>query len=313
MSACHEFTANEAYSTLHTPSENDTNLYRYFWIYYYTNVYSPLLEIHRAEPDHSVWQLHDKLNSVQKSIASISEDCEEANKLVTELDAEFTFGMWGTSEPPRFDNDGEKQLSPIEESEDKLETIPRSITNNDLLNSLDSFFNSPDTPPGDDQLPIAPTEGYNLATRSSECLDEAPARSKVPRVFTGSFLELEDSVKGLRLHRVNVSVDGSEADESVKIKDFALTPSTLPSPLPSPATLLERREALSTREPTWEKRIIGGQMVRSRRPHDRTRAQTVDERGGGLEAWLAESPAPDRALERGASGRSRVVHRQYTL
>lgn len=306
--------ANEVYRTLHAPSDNDTNLYRYFWIYFDNHVYSPLLQLHRIEPDHSAWQLHDKLNKVQESILSLCDDCEEANKIVTDLDAEFTFGLWGTTEAPRFDTDGEKQLSPIEELDDK-EAMSRSITTNDLLNSLDDFFDSPTSLPGDENLPNAPTDdGYNLSTRNPDCQDEPSMGSEVPRVFTGSFLELEDCVKGLRLHRVNLSVDGSEADGSVKTKDFALcTPSALGSPLPSPATLLERREALSTREPAWEQRIIGGQMVRSRRPHDRNRTQTVDERGGGLEAWLAEPPTQDKALGRGVGARSRMAHRQYTL
>ncbi|KAM0720018.1 hypothetical protein Q7P37_004153 [Cladosporium fusiforme] len=305
----------EVLQTTHAPSNNDTNMYRHFWLYYDTQVYRPFLQLHRDEPDHSVWQLHDMLNRIQERISSVCDDLEEANKIVRELDAEYTFGLWGANEAPRSETDGERQLSPIEETEDMAETITRSATTNDLLDILDEFFDSSNSPPGDDNLPIASTVAdYNLGTKDVECLEEPLVGSKVPRVFTGCFLDLEESVKGLQLHRVNISMDGSEAEGSVKIKDFALcAPSTLPSPLPSPATLLERREALSTREPTWEKRIIGGQMVRSRRPHDRTRAQTVDERGGGLEAWLAIPPSLDRGQGHGSGVRSRAAQRQYTL
>lgn len=310
------FETNEVHRTLHAPSNNDTNMYLYFWIYYDAEVFRPFLQLHRDEPEHSVWQLHDKLSKIQESILALRHDVEEANQLVRDLDTEFTFGLWRATEASLPETHVDKPLSPIEESDDKPEAASRAITTSDLLDSLDDFFESPNSPPGDDNLPVISMDArYSISGRDSERRDEPlAADSKVPRVFTGSFLNLEHSVKGLGLHRVNLSVDGSEADGSVKIKDFALcSPSTFPSPLPSPATLLERREALSTREPTWEKRIIGGQMVRSRRPHDRTRAQTVDERGGGLEAWLAESPSPDRALERGVDARSRVAHRQYTL
>jgi len=209
---------------------------------------------------------------------------------VRDLDAEFAFGSWSM-------NRGQKQHPPIKVVSDGQKAIARNRETNDMLINLDDFFDESDSPI------------YNIAAGVSE---DGP---EMPRVFTGSFSDLQESVQGMRLHRVNLS-NGSdfESGGDVQIQDFAIrTPLRTPCLLPSPATLLERREALSAREPTWEHRLIGGQVVQSRRPHDRSRALTVDERGGGLEAWLSAPPTPDRTVERAGSTNMRVLQRQHTL
>ena len=207
-----------------------------------------------------------------------------------DLDAEFAFGSWSM-------NRGQKQHPPIKVVSDGQKAIARNRETNDMLINLDDFFDESDSPI------------YNIAAGVSE---DGP---EMPRVFTGSFSDLQESVQGMRLHRVNLS-NGSdfESGGDVQIQDFAIrTPLRTPCLLPSPATLLERREALSAREPTWEHRLIGGQVVQSRRPHDRNRALTVDERGGGLEAWLSAPPTPDKTVERAGSTNMRVLQRQHTL
>lgn len=234
---------------------------------------------------------------------SLEENIEEANRVVTELDTEFTFGSWVADGVQRDNESGKAKQPPAKKKIDSRDraTLSASESNTDILESLDHFFEGPEVVSGGDSITTMQKE-YNIAAGSGE------GGWTTPRVFTRSFDELEDSVRGLRLHHINLST--SEADHDgggdVKVKDFALRSPCL---LPSPATLLERREALCAREPTWEHRLIGGQVVHSRRPHDRNRAQTVDERGGGLDAWLAESPSPSRA----GSIHSRVLHRQHTL
>lgn len=216
---------------------------------------------------------------------------ETANQLVTTLDGEYTLAVWGTKVAPCLEQ--EIGHSPLEKA-------------NDMLASLDDFFGGSET--------VSRSVSRDESLPSQRDYDVSPASGdgssiKIPRVFGGSFSELEDSVKNLRLHSVNSSMD-STAGSEIKVKDFALA---TPCLLPSPATLLERRDALVIREPTWEHRVIGGQVMKTRRPHDRNRAQTVDERGAGLEAWLAEAPSPDKAADRYGGARMRVLHRQHTL
>jgi len=234
---------------------------------------------------------------------SIEENIEEANKIVTELDTEFTFGSWMADGVQRDDKSGAAKQPPATKKPDSGNRVAlsKSESNTDILESLEEFFEGLEVAHAGDNPTTLQTE-YDISAGNGE------GGSITPRVFTRSFDELEDSVRGLRLHHINLSTSDADHDAGgdVKVKDFALR---TPCLLPSAATLLERREALCAREPTWEHRLIGGQVVHSRRPHDRNRAQTVDERGGGLDAWLAESPSPSRA----GSIHSRVLHRQHTL
>jgi hypothetical protein len=265
-------------------------------------VHSDFLQLHGAEPEHNSWRLRHSFNHIRDCIVSLQENIEEANRLVTELDTEFTLGTWGADGVQHVEK--EDSLPMKETGKRGKVMVAQPESKNEMLNSLDDFFEGPETAKTESG-PATPQKRYGLAPGSGE------EGSTTPRVFTRSFDELEDSVRSLRLHRVNVSMDdGLDADNAIKVKDFALH---TPCLLPNPATLLERREALCAREPTWEHRLIGGQVVQSRRPHDRNRAQTVDERGGDLDAWLAESPSAHRVLERAGSIRTRVLHRQHTL
>lgn len=295
--------ANSARSRLHAPSNDNVNLYRHFLAEFDDEVYCPLLQLHRVQPEHHSWQLHPWFDHIRSCMISIEENIEEANKIVTELDTELTFGSWMVDDVQRDHKSGTvKQPRATKDIDSgKRATLSNSRSNTDMLESLDDFFEGPEVVNGGDNLTALQKE-YHIAAGSDG------GGLTTPRVFTRSFDELEDSVRGLRLHHINLSISDADHDAGgdVKIKDFALR---TPCLLPSPATLLERREALCARESTWERRLIGGQVVHSRRPHDRNRAQTVDERGGGLDAWLAESPSPSRA----GSIHSRVLHRQHTL
>jgi hypothetical protein len=246
------------------PNNNDVNLYRHFLAYYDTQVYCPVLQLHRVKPQHNIWRLRNLFAHVRDCMLSLEENVEEANKIVTELETEFTFGSWAAEDAQRDDKSGaaKQPLATKIFSRGNKARIPMSRSNTDVLESLDEFFEEAERVNGDRNL-ISPHKAYGIAAGGSE------DGSTTPRVFTRSFDELEESIKCLRLHNINLSADDNSND--IKIKDFA--PRT---PLPSPATLLERQEALCARKST--NRRIGG---------DRHRAQTVDERGGGLDAWLS--------------------------
>jgi len=265
-------------------------MYRHFLAYFDCEVHTPFLQLHRVNPKHNSWQQRHRFNHIRESFVFLCANVEEANKLVTELDAEFAFGSWSMKET-------DKQLAPINEARDEQKALAERRRTNDMLINLDDFFDESTSPT------------YSIEAGVG---DDTP---EMPRVFTGSFADLQESVEGLRLHRVNLSTGSDfEPGGDVQVKDFALRePLRTPCLLPSPATLLERREALSAREPAWEHRLIGGQVVQSRRPHDRGRALTVDERSAGLETWLSAPPTPDKTVERSSSMNMRVLQRQHTL
>ncbi|RMZ14235.1 hypothetical protein D0862_02074 [Hortaea werneckii] len=174
--------------------------------------------------------------------------------------------------------------------------------------------------------PRLPHAGKSLATRRKG------SKSQVPRVFTGSFHDLEDKVYEHQLHEIktpeyaqpsspseadiaSLTTSGTLSPEAGPVaRDFAdLTP--IPSNLPSPGSQLQRREALVSRDAQWEDRIINGEVVLSRRPDRLQRAQTIDDRSSGiegLEKWLRQQseahsklPGPQNTTGRHASGRQR--------
>ena len=76
---------------LHQPSRNDVNLYRYFLIYFDSQVHAPFLQLHRAEPEHNSWQLRHFFDHIRDCMISLQDNTEEANKIVNELDTEVDF------------------------------------------------------------------------------------------------------------------------------------------------------------------------------------------------------------------------------
>lgn len=114
---------------------------------------------------------------------------------------------------------------------------------------------------------------------------------QVPRIFTGSFSQLETDIRKMKLDKVKTPEEQPDLlqDRDLQVRDFAVTPRRSPSLTPSPATLLFRREALLSKETELQDRFINGEIVRTRRPSTKTRAQTLRETT--IEAWLAKDEA----------------------
>lgn len=126
--------------------------------------------------------------------------------------------------------------------------------------------------------------------------------TSVPRIFTGSFSQLESDLRKLHIDKVKTPVTlDIDRNDPVKVRDFGATPATSPGRTPSPPPL-QRREALASRDIEIQHRVINGELVRSRRPSTKTRAQTVDEH---LEAWLKE----ERPRNGSRNGRAAEVRR----
>ena len=116
------------------------------------------------------------------------------------------------------------------------------------------------------------TQGPTTITRRRE--------ASTPRVFTGSFSDLESNVQKLRLHKV-------ETPETTAPKDS-------PHNSPNSPPLLQRREALVNKETELQDRLIKGEVVSSRRPSTKERSE-VTSNTTDLDAWTKHeaSKLPD--------------------
>jgi hypothetical protein len=138
----------------------------------------------------------------------------------------------------------------------------------------------------------------------------------VPRIFTGSFSQLENDIRRLQLHKIKTpdGLDGQTSIGHVKIRDFGATPAISPCGTPNTTTSLQRREAVVSRETEIQDRVIKGEVVSTRRPSTKERARTVND-ATGLEAWLNEDSSASRSPDGSQAEvrRGSVRHREKTL
>lgn len=294
-------TADAIHRSLHKPQQSDISLYCQLLEFFDDLVYAPFLQLHRSEPENGSWQLKDNIQCIHDSLQEMSDKCGETTKMVRQMDYQFRLACSRVSSHSLGPSISDKALSPIHESR----AYPGPVTKAKKTSSLASKrgISTAGSRCGASHSRGDSSESrYHISPTASAIIERRSASiggSDVPRIFTGSFHELQQGVKELELDRVDLS---DQQEDTVKIKDFALR---TPSLLPSPATLLERREAVLDREAKWDERMLAGEVVTSRRPSDRHRAQTIDDRTGGLEAWLGKAPTPEK--------KSRMLTRQQTL
>ena len=113
------------------------------------------------------------------------------------------------------------------------------------------------------------------------------------------------------------------AQEAVKAQEL-VSESSASSVCPSPATLSQRREALTSKETQWDSRESNGEVIRSRRPSGKRQLQPIQtalhptEQGahGGLERWLSHAAQLGHDLPEttnSAVRRGMLRHRENTL
>lgn len=286
-------------------------MYMCFRMYYDEHVWIPFLAFHNAEPEHGSWELKIDLALIQECLELLHDTCEAANRLIGELDREFmhgfrTLGLIAEAQPPRH-------ACVISEAEIRV----RARFAYQQLCTLDDFFENDGSNPPQIEANSFSTSSFgdgSYSIFSGVDTPLVPTRpnsengSRGSRVFTGSFSDLEESIKSLFADH---ATEGPLEGERVKIKDFALA---TPRLLPSPATLLERRDALSVREAEWNRRYVAGKLVTSRRrPHDRWRARTVDDVSGELDAWFSEDSSSDQTTMKAVKAGMRRLERQCTI
>ena len=105
----------------------------------------------------------------------------------------------------------------------------------------------------------------------------------------------------------------SSAGDDVKVRDFGNTPDISRCTTPSPTVVLQRREALISRDTEVQDRLIKGLVVTTRRPSTKGRAHTIDDRSPGLEAWLRQDAAKAHSADAALASRGPIKHRENTL
>ncbi|KAK5175086.1 uncharacterized protein LTR77_000223 [Saxophila tyrrhenica] len=130
----------------------------------------------------------------------------------------------------------------------------------------------------------------------------------IPRVFTGSFSQLETDMRKMQIHKIRTPEEPLE----VKIRDFGATPLLSPCDSPTAFTPLQRREAMVISDTELQDRVINGALVTSRRPSTKERAQTIDS-SFDLEAWLKQDSGKVQSPERAEVRRGVLRHRENTL
>ncbi|KAK1060007.1 hypothetical protein LTR74_012228 [Friedmanniomyces endolithicus] len=159
-------------------------------------------------------------------------------------------------------------------------------------------------------LGIAGAQGASAPETPERRIRAKASESAIPRVFETSFAGLLERARQLELltpevlPSTPVPTSPVLADgDPVKVRDFGDTSET-PSLCPSPVTLLFRREALLSRDVQWESRVLGGEIVRSRRPSEKLHLQSSrvgdDSHGRSFDGWLSIRAAPPE--ERSAPG-----------
>jgi hypothetical protein len=153
-----------------------------------------------------------------------------------------------------------------------------------------------------------------LAAHRGDAIGTRRKGPHIPRIFTGSFSQLESDIRKLQLDKVSPTEPESLTDGNIKIRDFGATPAISPCSTPRSETSLQRREALLSRETEMQHRVIRGEIYSSRRPSTKERARTLD--GDlALDAWLKEDSPAKGSRDGGANGvrRGHLRHREHTL
>ncbi|KAK3670331.1 hypothetical protein LTR78_009785 [Recurvomyces mirabilis] len=172
---------------------------------------------------------------------------------------------------------------------------------------------------------LEPRQVPNTAGRLSQ---RKPSTGNVPRVFKGSLSELQADVERLGLNKVKTP-EGQHASPKPKSpphEDFTEPEdyyrghsAGLSSTFPSPATVLQRREAFMSKDTQWESRLVDGEVIRSRRPSDRlqvSRATLVSAQSAEVEDYSSDQSTPkaSRANAGGtATNRGPMRQRENTM
>lgn len=266
--------------------------------HYNDNAFNRLIELYRRKPNYGLEGLVDSAFEVDSSLEGLWQLAREADRRVKVLHDKFSAAVHGDLPA--------KSSKPTTASADRLAAT----------------VYKPSDPQVDTVIPLCLSKSFGIAeeaaarkrnerTSASGNLDYVTnafadrllkagtqtgrpiigRRRKdksVPRICTESFSELESDIHSLELHKVETPETVEAARKDIKVRDFGATPIDSPCLSPSPPTLLQRREAIVSKETELHDRVLNGEVVTSRRPSTKERSRTIDD-GIWLEEWLKQA------------------------
>ena len=335
----------QLHRTLHEPTGNNRRLFKLIVKHYDNVAYQRLLQLDRCRPYYRLSHLVTRAVEIWHTLHKLCKLADEADTQVLALESGFQRAIRSL---PR-DNPGTGQEATAVDQDTSTQT-PETLTA-DVYKPPEKELSTKPHPVLSKSFSAAEEEvarrgharaatfseaGYTTTANSAGLVQPNPHRSTqspglgsrrrgpgthVPRIFTGSFSQLESDIRRLQLDKVETPeeqttlVQDESQEDHVKVRDFGASPCISPCPTPSPGIgmPLQRREALMSKETEIQDRIIRGEVVATRRPSTKGRAQTIDD-STGLEAWLKQESKP-KGSKRPATGTQlrNARHRENTL
>ena len=320
----------DLHSALHEPSGNDYRLFKLMLKHFNDIAYQRLVAINLKKPGYELRHIEERAKSIYSALEKTCRLADQADRVVLDLDEKFKKGQSKVATG--------KATQRCTKSTQSLELLTSAVSqpsSYEAVNRFDSMLSQSFSAAEEvvhrrrhTRAATVPEADYNIAG-GAEVAESNPTHpfqgraigtrrkaTNIPRIFTGSFSQLESDIRKLQLGEVRTP-EGQDMsrEDPVKVRDFGATPDISRCTTPSPAALLQRREALLSKDSEFTDRVIKGEVISSRRPSTKGRALTIDDRTGGLEAWLKEESSATKVPNTPGSGGGRgyVRHRENTL
>ena len=306
---------------------------------HYDEVAYRLLQLHRCKEQYDLGNIVKRATEVSQALNQLHQLAQESDALVVALEEEFKQALRRLATGCMSEaNAAQRQaVTHLSESAELVTATVYQPSNDEATNRPHPFLSKSFSAAeeevahrGHARTATVCEAQYAMAGKSADLVQPRVAqpyqgaaigtrrKGNVPRIFTGSFSQLESDLRKLQLDKIRTHEGqiNPKGLNSVKFRDFgAATPHISPCTTPSSATLLQRRDALVSRDSEFQNRVINGDVVKSRRPSTKPRAQTIDDRTGGLEAWQKEESSEPRLpdMPNSAVRRGYLRHRENTL
>lgn len=325
--------------TLHEPTGNDKKLFKLMLEQFDSVAYQRLVQLHCRKAKYGLGSLVELATEVWHALRELHQLADEADTLVLALRKElqkalrripedsFSASQTYITDRPQLST---PSLELLTAAVYKPAENERTATLNPGFSKSFSAAEEEVNRRGHARAATFPEADYTTSANSTglgapkqvntiQGMEVGSRRRgiNVPRVFTGSFSQLESDIRSLKLDKVK-NPEGRVAPgagDRIEVRDFGATPRDSPCTTPSPRTPLQRREALLSKETEIQDRLIKGEVVTTRRPSTKGRAQTIDDRTGGLNAWLKQdSPGSLSSNTPGSVGQHcNLRHREKSL
>jgi hypothetical protein len=306
---------------LHEPDGHDLDLLELVFDHYDDVGFRRLIQLDRFKPAYGLQPLVQKGYELFKSIYQLCLLAEKADKRVRSLHKAYYKALEGLEVLKRQEKEDSSHdadvflTAKVSQSQGKdepaLKVLSKSFGVVEEETARRRHVRAATVPEAEYTM-MSFTDG--LVSHRGDAIGTRRKGPHIPRIFTGSFSQLENDIRKLQLDKVSPTEPEPLTDGNIKIRDFGATPAISPCSTPRSETSLQRREALLSRETEMQHRVIRGEIYTSRRPSTKERARTLD--GDlALDAWLKEDSPAKGPRDGGSNGvrRGHLPHREHTL